>query len=354
MDVLVVGAGPVGLSAALGLAELGIKCRIVERRTKPSELSRAVGIIPQTLGFLRPSEAGEAIVAEGMALSHTRVVRGGKTLLEIDASGPAFQGHTMIGLPQNRTEEILRDPLHRLGVTVEYGHQVEQISTDPDHASVDISDQVNARFDWVIAADGIGSTVRQQLGIAYPGFDLATEWSIAGVDLQGAFDPRQAIAYIQGPGGLFVLVLPIEAHRVRVVSSTPDALAALPQPLGISRIRRTVTFKISVRQVETYQRGRVLLAGDAAHCHSPVGGRGMNLGIDDAFAAAKAVHTGNVGTYATDRHKIGGEVMRASESARKTITSNGAFSRSATGAVLAAVQKLPRLQRAVMARMTSF
>ncbi len=354
MGVLVVGAGPVGLSAALGLAELGVNCRIVERRTKPSELSRAVGIMPQTIDLLRPSGAGEAIVAEGMPLTKFRVLRGGRTLLNIDNSGPDFRDAIMTGLPQNRTEEILRDTLAKKDVAVEYGCAVEQISTDDDQASVTVSGQPKARFDWVIAADGMNSTVRQQLGIAYPGFDLSAEWSIADVELEGAFDPEQVTVHIQGPGELFVLVLPIEARRVRIVSSTSDALAALPVPMNIARVRRMATFTISLRQAETYLRGRVLLAGDAAHCHSPVGGRGMNLGIDDAFAAARAVHSGDVATYSQKRHIIGAKVMKASEAARKMVTSNSRLVHLLTQGAMGAVQAVAPLRRLVMAKMSSF
>jgi len=190
--------------------------------------------------------------------------------------------------------------------------------------------------------------------IAYPGFDLSAEWSIADVELEGAFDPEQVTVHIQGPGELFVLVLPIEARRVRIVSSTSDALAALPVPMNIARVRRMATFTISLRQAETYLRGRVLLAGDAAHCHSPVGGRGMNLGIDDAFAAARAVHSGDVATYSQKRHIIGAKVMKASEAARKMVTSNSRLVHLLTQGAMGAVQAVAPLRRLVMAKMSSF
>ncbi len=352
MKTLVIGAGPVGLTAALEFAAHGINCRIVERRTGPSNLSRAVGIMPETIEKLRRIGAGEAIEAEGMLLGKLTLKRGTKVLLKIDNPKPGSREKRMVGLPQNRTEEILRDALHERGIHVEYGLSVEKISTTDDTASVAFSDGSTADYDWVIAADGIGSTVREQLDIAYPGIDLPGEWSIADVDVSGPFDEENVTTYCQGPGNVFVMVLPIERRRVRIVSSTTDALAAMPEKIEIQNIRRTGTFKISIRQAETYKQGRVLLAGDAAHCHSPVGGRGMNLGIDDAIAAVHAIVNGETEHYTEQRHAIGAEIMKQSELMRKLIISNNWLVQAVTTVALKMISSLPFARRAIMRKLT--
>jgi len=141
------------------------------------------------------------------------------------------------------------------------------------------------------------------------------------------------------------MVLPIEPMRARIVSSTPDALAAMTEPLEIKDVRRAGTFTISIRQAVTYNKGRVLLAGDAAHCHSPVGGKGMNLGIADAVAAVTAIGNGTPGQYAEARHAHGKYVTRAPEFARKVITSNNPVVEALSTLVTGGIGQLPFMRQ---------
>ena len=327
MNVLVIGAGPTGLTAALALQKQNIHCRIVERRTKPSKLSRAVGIMPMTIDILQTLDVADAILSEAIPIRKIYLSRLGKTLMFLDNTIPQYRDRVIVGLPQNRTEEILRKALKDRGVDVEYGLAAEKISTSDQSAEVSFSNDTQQSYDWVIAADGISSTVRNQLGIEYPGHDLPGEWSIADVDVSGDFDYETVQLDVQAEGNKFFMILPIEKRRVRIVSSTPDALAAMTLSLNIDKVRRTGSFKISIRQAKTYHKGRVLLAGDAAHCHSPIGGKGMNLGMADAVAAVDAIVDGTVSSYNKDRHKLGAKIIKRTEGARKMVTSNNVIAK---------------------------
>lgn len=352
MKTLVIGGGPTGLTAALELAAQNIKCRIVERRTEPSALSRAVGIIPPTIDALKRLGAGEPILAEAMPLRKIKLVRSGKALMRLDNTTPEFRDRVILGLPQNRTEEILRDALAEHGVHVEYGVSVEDTKTDDQSATVQFSDGSTETYDWVIAAEGTRSRTREQLGIAYPGIDLPGEWSIADVDVGGDFDPELVQLDVQGAGNSFLMILPIEARRARIVSSTPDALAVMNGSLKIENVRRTGKFQISIRQAETYSKGRVLLAGDAAHCHSPLGGKGMNLGMADAVAAATAIAMDQVDGYSAARHAAGAGVLKSTESARKIATSNSLAANALLWLVTQIVPSIPAAHRVFMRDLT--
>lgn len=352
VKVLVIGAGPTGLRAALEFAALGVPCRIVERRTEPSKLSRAVGIMPATIASLESIGIAEAILTEAMPLRKIRLMRSGKLLMSLDNRAPEYRDNVIIGLPQNRTEEILSDALAAQNVRVEYGLTVKEVSTDDEKVEVRFSDDTAETYDWVVAADGIQSATREQLGIAFPGQDLPGEWSIADVDVGGDFDPELVMLDVQGPANLFNMVLPIEARRARVVASTPDALAALTLPLEIVNVRRTGTFRISVRQAETYRKGRVLLAGDAAHCHSPLGGKGMNLGMADAVSAARAIMNGCVDDYSEERHEIGVTILKMTEGARKMVTSNNPFAKAIVSMAAATIDSVPYAHGKFMEMMT--
>lgn len=346
MNVLVIGAGPTGLTAALALTAAGVPCRIVERRTAPSELSRAVGIIPVTIDLLKPLGAAQAIVDEAMPIREVKLTRDGKPLMHLKNMHAESEDRVMRGLPQNRTEEILRDVLAENGVEVEYGVSACGITSDAKQATVTFSDGGETEFDWVIAADGIGSTTREQLGIAYAGYDLPDEWSIADVDVAGEFNSESVMLDAQASGGAFAMVLPIERQRARFVSSTPEPLERQIFPVEIANIRRKATFTISVRQAEVYCKGRILLAGDAAHCHSPMGGKGMNLGMDDAVAAVNAILGGNVASYSETRHCIGRRIIKLTERGRRIATSDGLAAKLVVTLATQAVSKLPAARMA--------
>ncbi|MFA0813822.1 FAD-dependent oxidoreductase [Microbulbifer epialgicus] len=188
-----------------------------------------------------------------------------------------------------------------------------KVASTTDKAEAHFSDGSNSEFDWIIAADGVGSTTRKQLHIDYPGADLPGKWSIADVDLIGDFDPEEITLDLYGRDNQFTLILPIEKHRARIASSTEDALATMRLPLNVEKVRRTATFQILIRQAETYRKNRILLAGDAAHCHSPVGGKGMNLGMADAIAAASSIVGGRVDQYSDLRRKAGALICSSSD-----------------------------------------
>ena len=356
MRVLIIGAGPTGLTAAVELARQGLEAHVIDRRDNQSTWSRAVGIIPKSLELLEPSGVTGKLLAEATKLQRVCMYRNTTRIFDINirpSPDKVQYGHDYIlGLAQDRTESILADVARALGATIDYGVELKDLYDDGRHVTATVStgpglaDFEYGKYDYLIGADGIKSTVRESLGLDYPGFELPETWSIADVDSDD-WQNAGAATICQLPKGKVAVVVPLEAARYRVISNTEDALKALPLKLNVKTIRREGSFKIHIRQVEQYSKGRVYLAGDAAHCHSPVGGRGMNLGIADACDLAERMVEGNLTGYSDARHEEGKRVIGFSESARKTMTSSNPFTRLMVRVVLKTVQAFPTLQRRV-------
>lgn len=346
--ILVVGAGPTGLTAAVELARRGVVPDVIEKRGHASPFSRAVGIQARSMALLHPSGVARALRDEAVRFEGLAMHDGPRPILRLPlADAP---GSRLWGLAQDRTEHHLRAALRRHGGDVTYGCALKGLQAEADAILVE-TDAGFARYDHVIGADGVGSTVRRALGLAYAGYDLPGEWSIA--DVESPDWPGRA--WFNGfllPGGDVAVVVPLAATRFRVIASRPRALAALPVPMNVSHTHRSGSFTISVRQVARYRVGRVFLAGDAAHCHSPVGGRGMNLGIADAADLAARLVGGDWRGYTAARHGEGRAVIRGSETLRKLLQSEGFLARALVRTGARAISALPPLQRLAARRAT--
>ena len=366
MRVLIVGAGPTGLTTAVELARRGVVPAVVDRRDSASALSRAVGITPRSLELLSPSGVAERLIAEGVAMERVHLYDGTEPMLEMRLHSPRAFFPTILSLPQDRTEALMADTLKALGGEVHYRVELEALrqrgdrvtarlisggskQSPPTHSTAGEGQSEGAgvateeEFDAVIGADGIRSTVREAAGIAFPGIDLPQVWSIADVDIDGWRHPDGFTVVRAGPGAV-VLTVPMGGGRYRLVASRVDALQTLPLEAAVTRIRRQGTFTISVRHAETYSRGRIHLAGDAAHCHSPVGGRGMNLGIADAVDLAARLLDGGSDGYSA-RRREGAAAIAITERARRTVTGAGWQRRLLFRGLVATVRGVAPLRR---------
>lgn len=346
MKVLIVGAGPSGLTAAIELARKGVKSTIIDRREGASTLSRAVGITPRSLEILSYSGASETLIAEGIAMDGLRVYHGQSLSLEMPLRSERSFHPNLVCLPQDRTEAIMAEALSQYGVEVKYGVKFESLSQTADGVSVQFNDGKEDIFDHVIGADGIRSLVREQAGIAYDGFDLDEKWAVADVDVANWHHPGCLTVVQAGPGTVAVVV-PIGKDRYRVVASRENALDALPLPIDIINVRREGSFTISVRIAETYSKGNVHLAGDAAHAHSPVGGRGMNLGIADASELARRLIDGEIAGYTQSRHAEALEARAITERGRLMSTGPNIGRRIAFRALVGTASMLVPLRRKI-------
>jgi len=357
MRVLIVGAGPTGLTAAVELARRGITPTVIDKRETPSGLSRAVGILPRSLDLLEPSGVTQRLVRDGIRLREAVLQCGADRALTLPFGSTADEHpHGFIlALAQDRTEAALLGAFGDMGGDVEYGCELTGVRQHDSHV-VAVTTRGERAFDHVIGADGVGSATRTSLGLEFPGHDLPETWSIADVDVKG-WPHADAFTICLLPKGEVAVVAPLEPERCRVVSNTEDALATLPLDMNITDIRRQGQFRISVRQVREYRVGRVLLAGDAAHCHSPVGGRGMNLGIADAADLAgrlaiedPAEREAALAGYTEARHRAGAETIALSERARRLLASSGVLKRSATRLACRVIDRVPALQRRLARR----
>jgi len=333
--VLIVGAGPAGLTTAVELGRQGIVSDVIDRRERGSGLSRAVGILPESLEILKPSGVTGKLLAEGIKFRQARFYRYSSLVLAFPIKIGGLDDAFVLGLAQDRTETHLRNVLSELGGTVRQ---------DGNKVTVEIRDGATADYAYVVGADGIGSATRNLVNIDFRGHDLPETWSIADVDAEG-WPNADAFTICQLQGGDMVVVVPLEPKRFRVVSNTKDALAALPLKLNVTNIRRKGVFKISIRQAAQYGVGRVFLVGDAAHCHSPVGGRGMNLGIADGAELARCMVVGGLKGYSEARHKVGKKSIAGSEALRKVMSSRNPVTRILVLAVLRTASFMPALQR---------
>lgn len=316
--VLVAGAGPTGLAAALLLARRGVAVRIVDKALLPTRHSKALAVNPRTQELLEDTGVTARMLAEGWTVLGLTLHRPGHDDVAAPLS-PLLDTHrSLISLPQARTEALLAEALHALGVEVERGVKLDALEQGDDGVSASLVhadgsvEQVRAPL--LYGADGAHSTVRQALGLAFPGDELAEPWQLWDLRLATPLDPDRVHLLLLPDGFLFVLR--VHGDLWRVMGNGAHPLDALPHGTVCGEVQWQSHFHIAHRVAERAGVGRVLLGGDAAHVHSPLGARGMNLGIEDAYVfadcAADALggRLSRLASYAQLRHPVHRQVVR--------------------------------------------
>jgi len=320
--VVIAGGGPTGLMLAAELAIAGIDVALVERReTQALEGSRAGGLNARTLEVLDQRGVAERFVSEGK--QHPVAT----FLIPLDLRDAPTRFPFTLGLWQSRIEEILAHWVGELGVPIYRSREVTGFAQDDDGVDVRISDGRTMRAQYLVGCDGGRSIVRKQAGIELTGWDASTSYLIAEVDLadEAPWGMRSDARGSHGIGKL-------ESGRARMVLECPyvpdrpeptladlrEALVAIygsdfgaHDPTWISR------FTDAARQATRYRDRRVLIAGDAAHVHSPVGGQGLNTGVQDAvnlgWKLARVIRGAAstlLDTYHAERHPVAARVLR--------------------------------------------
>jgi hypothetical protein len=312
--VLIIGAGPVGLAAALFLTRRGVPVRIVDADTAPSETSRALGINPRTLALLSDTGVTAAILAEAQPIRALSLHHHGQPLAKIALNAAALGAdHPMVILPQARSEAHLTEALSALGVRVERGRAVASLAQDATAASAVMTDGEVIDAPVVFAADGAHSVARHALGIDFSGDGWPEPWHLMDVDLDGPPADEGWIDF-QPDGGF--ICLPFSGRMFRLFSFGRPLLERVPADWRVGAVHWQSEFKVSHRIASRLSSGRIALGGDAAHIHSPVGARGMNLGIEDAYVFAACCadflngETGRLEDYHRLRHPVDAAVVR--------------------------------------------
>jgi 2-polyprenyl-6-methoxyphenol hydroxylase-like FAD-dependent oxidoreductase len=302
-EVLVVGAGPVGLAVAASLAGHGHDVTVVDRQAAGANTSRAAVVHARTLEMLDRIEVSKRLAGLGIHARQFSIRDGDRELVPVRFDDlPTEYPYTLM-VPQNITEQILLDRFEELGGKVHRPYVAIGVSQTADSAEVtlDSGDTIEARY--VVAADGMNSTIRDRAGLGHEGNDsLALSFALADVRVQGGLPADEVLLFFSVPGMLVVAPLPDGSFRlVAEVDDAPEQPdVAYAQRLLDTRGPRGATtrvteviwgsrFRIHERVADRYRAGRILLAGDAAHTHSPAGGQGMNLGLRDAVTLGDAL-----------------------------------------------------------------
>ncbi|KMO75434.1 FAD-dependent monooxygenase [Mycolicibacterium chlorophenolicum] len=300
IPVLIVGAGPSGLTAAVELSRLGVDVRIVDRAVRPSTESRALAVQARTMELLRVRGIGDEMLALGNQARAAGLYTGDRKLAPIELHRMPSRFNFILMLAQSETERLLAEQLARQGVKVERGVEVTSVRPGGDTVAVTLrgaegaEERVEASF--VIATDGPRSTLRKTLGVPFPGRTLPQDYVLADLHIDGDL-PEDEVSIFLARGG-FVAVFPMGRGRFRMMATDPDGLLdgdadptaeqmqrlydrTVGVPARLHDVNWSSRFRINSRHVPTMRAGRVFLGGDAAHVHSPAGGQGMNVGIQD-------------------------------------------------------------------------
>lgn len=347
--ILIVGAGPVGLAAAVELRRRGMTPRIIDRDEGPAPESRALAVNPRTLEILEPSGATERMLARGNRI-HQMIVRTPQR--ELFRFETRYLGHRfkfLLALAQSETEHILAEMLSEGGHPVEWQRELTGLYAEGDTFRC-VIDAQEETFDIVIGADGAHSLVRKSLGIGFAGESLPEAWGLADVELEAwPFPWDCGVATLSED--YVCAFFPLREGFGRFVTSRADIMNSLPPDTRIKKIVWQSEFHISYRQVETYQKGNAFLAGDAAHIHSPVGGRGMNLGIEDAAWLAYLLSEDRAQDYTRMRHGPGARVLKMTSAPTELLASRSAWARFLRTVILPLVFNRPMVQRILLPRM---
>jgi 2-polyprenyl-6-methoxyphenol hydroxylase-like FAD-dependent oxidoreductase len=355
VDVLVVGAGPVGLMLACELRRRGVRCQIIDALEEPPQYAKAVGIQPRTLEVWEDMGLVDRVLDLAVELRGQLLYVNGNEAGRMEMTMPPEVPFGFRALPQYETERLLTEHLSGLGLQIDRGVTLRSFDQDEDGVTATIENAkgeraIRARY--LVGCDGAHSAVRHGLGASFEGGAFHEEYMLGDVEVDWSLPPGYVIRSLHQTDGStddILVCVPLLGHnRYRVTMFVPPELASQPEPEGgvqhgfesgrpmptlehiqpvfdrrspmpttASNLRWSSVFRISHRLVDRYGDGRVFIAGDAAHIHPPTGAQGMNTGIQDAYnlawklalATQGAAAPGLLESYNAERHPVGEEVV---------------------------------------------
>jgi 2-polyprenyl-6-methoxyphenol hydroxylase-like FAD-dependent oxidoreductase len=372
-DVLIVGAGPVGLTLAADLARRGISLRVVDAAAAATRQSRALVMFAGTLESIDRLGLAEEAVKRGRPLRRAQLHSGPRVLAELRFEllrSDRFK--FLLGIPQYDTESLLAEHLAARGVDVERSVRFESLSQGTGGVTSVLRRQYGSaetcRSRWVVGCDGAHSAVRRDASISFTGEDIPARFAFIDAQVGWGLDPEKPHFFPSGSGILAALALPKDdIWRVIVdLTDVPNPPAPLTPEFFRGQIRRRAgieatihdvrwitDFTIHQRIVDRYRNGRVLLAGDAAHAHSPAGGQGMNTGMQDALnlgwklamvlrgEAAERL----IDSYEAERRPVAAGVLSVTGSVTRDATLRSGWGRALRNLMLRLVLKSTAFQR---------
>ncbi|MBW5425162.1 FAD-dependent oxidoreductase [Streptomyces sp. BG9H] len=384
-QVLIVGAGPVGLSAAHELARHGVRVRLVDAAQGPATTSRALANHARTLETYDQMGVLDELLARGQRVEHFTLHQNGRRLIRFDTDYsrlPTRFPFTLM-VDQVITEEVLRAAASRYGVDVEWGVRLTEfedtgagVTARLAHADGRVE---TVAADWLVGCDGGHSTVRKQLGIDLVG-DSSETWLIADAVVHCDL-PRDSIHWMRTPRGTVMMVPFPDPGKWRLLDTAEtsyggdDAMVArrfaekigtgIGRPVRVEEPSWVSVFTIQQRMIPRMRAGRCFLAGDAAHVHSPASGQGMNTGVQDAVNLAwklAAVVRGEAAesvldSYGPERVPVGAELLRSTGMATALVQLRSRTAAAALRTVFTVLRTLrpvkSRIQRKIMGGMSA-
>ena len=372
MDVLVVGAGPTGMTLACALAVQGVRVRVVDAASGPAITSRAnilhargVEVLDRigALGDL-PDQA-----VPGMILT---AYVGGRPISRVRFGDAGLRtARPALFVSQAEVERRLRERLAQLDVEVAWATPLHDLHQDADGVKAVVGDGTAVRAGWVVGCDGAHSTVRSLVGIAFPGAPIADHFLLGDVRMGWSVDRSGSHGWTHPEGMLAAMPMPGREDLWRLLAYLPgESPGRLDDREILERLRAIVrrrtgradatihdavwlsVFQIHRRLADSYRAGRVLLAGDAAHIHSPMGGQGMLTGIGDAENLAwklalvvRGAVPALLDTYQDERRPVAADVVRGTSAHTRFNTGTGPLVTFVRERIAAPLLDLPMLQR---------
>ncbi len=375
VSVAIIGAGPTGLALGAELHRLGVTPVILDRQAAGENTSRACVIHARTMEVLEPLGVTAELVQRGVVVPTFRIRDKGHVLATVNFNDLKTAYPVTLMYPQDRVEAALLQRLQSLGGAVERPWEVNEIRQSDNYVQARAHNGEDARTihaQWVVGCDGAHSFVREAASIPFEGGDYEESFLLADVEMEWPLD-RGEVTLFYSEQGLMV-VAPLPENRFRIVATVQDAPAQPsiadfqsvvnergPEdgPWSIRRMNWSSRFHIRHRVAKTLRIGNILLAGDAAHVHSPAGGQGMNTGIQDVVSLASALHQtlqtrdeAALDKWQDSRLKIAHSVVDLTDRMTRVATLSSPILKAVRNTAVELIGNIPFVQHAMAERLS--
>lgn len=373
--VLVVGAGPTGMTAAIEFKRAGLDVRIIDRSEHMAQHSQALVVQARTLEQFQRYGIAAAAVQRGRRLTGVNFTSEGKPILSFKFDRIPSRYPFLLILPQSETEALLNGYMESLGVNAERGTELVSIEQKESELSAVLrpsnghEELVQPR--WIVGCDGAHSSIREKMGIPFEGGGVGLSFFLGDLELEGPDAPGDDLSlHFHGGDVVFMARLNESVVRMIVVAHMPEN-QPVRQELSMTDFQRAIDdaglrlnvrsagwmtpFHVNDLQARHYRAGSVFLAGDASHIHSPVGGQGMNTGIQDAAnlawklaAVARGAGELLLDSYEEERSAVGKAVLRSTERGLKIATETNPLVEAIRDTLLPVASRFEPVQNAVL------